>query len=113
MLLEELIIENTEKAEKVCKKQEMKLFDYSVAPYFSLDKQAGRHEWMIEFKKSRIACMPFGDFGFRIVTTVQTMKKRFKNITLNPPLVHITRENLFTAEEKRNQEDSTRSLDEE
>lgn len=95
---EELIIENTEKAlEKVCKKQETEIVDYSVAPYFSLDKQAGRHEWMIEFKKEpdcMHAFMEILDLELQQLNS-DYEAKRFKNITLNPPLVHIARENLF------------------
>ena len=95
---EELIIDNTEKAlEKVCKKQETEIVDYSVAPNFSLDKQAGRHEWMIEFKKEpdcMHAFMEILDMELQQLNS-DYEAKRFKNITLNPPLVHIARENLF------------------
>lgn len=95
---EELIIENTEKAlERTCKAHEIEIKDYSVAPYFSLDKQAGSHEWMIEFRSEP---RDFDTFSSDLDLELQALNsdyeaKRFKNITLNPPIIHVARKNLF------------------
>ena len=95
---EELIIENTEKAlENTCRSTQSELVEYSVAPQFSLDKQAGKHEWMIEFKKEPVC---FNEFKKVLDLELQKLNsdyeaKRYKDITLNPPQINIARKNLF------------------
>jgi hypothetical protein len=71
--------------------------EYSVAPKFSLDKQAGKHEWMIEFKREPMCLTQFQN---TLDLELQKLNsdyeaKRYKNITLNPPQINIARENLF------------------
>ncbi|MGB0836501.1 MAG: GH3 auxin-responsive promoter family protein [Flavobacteriaceae bacterium] len=95
---EELIIENTEKALRIAtEKTQSEVTEYSVAPFFSLNKQAGSHEWMIEFKKE-----PENLEQFKRVldSEIQNLNsdyeaKRFNDITLSAPIIHCAKQNLF------------------
>ena len=50
---EELIIENVESALfKTCLATESIVEEFTVAPKFFIDKSTGKHQWLIEFKKS-------------------------------------------------------------
>lgn len=95
---EELIIENADNAvAKACLMTNTEIIDYSVAPIFMEGKEKGAHEWIIEFRKK-----PEDEVLFKKVLdeTLQTLNsdyeaKRYNNMTLNPPLVHAARPNLF------------------
>jgi len=50
---EELIIENAENAlSKACMVTDAVVEEFTVAPQFFIDKSTGKHQWLIEFKKS-------------------------------------------------------------
>jgi hypothetical protein len=95
---EELIIENAEEALKsVCKKTGSEIKDYTAGPVFMSGKEKGAHEWIIEFRK------PPEELDYFIEVFDNTLKslnsdyeaKRYNNITLKMPKVHVARENLF------------------
>lgn len=95
---EELIIENAEEALKsVCKKTGSEIKDYTAGPVFMSGKEKGAHEWIIEFRK------PPEELDYFIEVFDNTLKslnsdyeaKRYNNITLKKPRVHVARENLF------------------
>jgi hypothetical protein len=95
---EELIIENAEEALKKASQQtDCEIVDYTVAPIFMHNKEKGAHEWMIEFKT------PPQDFSFFVECLDKNLQsinsdyeaKRFNNMTLNAPRVHVAREMLF------------------
>ena len=95
---EELIIENAEDAlKKVCRRTAAEIVDYTAAPIFMKGKEKGAHEWIIEFKK------PPKDIGYFNELFDNALKslnsdyeaKRYNNMTLNKPTIHIGRENLF------------------
>ena len=95
---EELIIENAEEALKIaCAKTEAEIIDYTAGPIFMVDKEKGAHEWIMEFRT-----LP-KDFNLFVNVFDNALKslnsdyeaKRLNNITLNLPLVHIARKNLF------------------
>lgn len=95
---EELIIENAENAlKKVCKRTKAEIVDYTAAPIFMKDKEKGAHEWIIEFKKTP------EDLDYFIELFDNALKssnsdyeaKRYNNLTLNKPTIHIGRQNLF------------------
>lgn len=95
---EELIIENAEEALKIaCAKTEAEIIDYTAGPIFMVDKEKGGHEWIMEFRT-----LP-KDFNLFVNVFDNALKslnsdyeaKRLNNITLNLPLVHIARKNLF------------------
>ncbi|GHC64192.1 GH3 auxin-responsive promoter family protein [Ulvibacter litoralis] len=95
---EELIIENAEAALKnVSKLTNSEIVEYTAAPIFMEGKEKGAHEWMIEFKT------PPSDFNVFTELFDKALQqensdyeaKRFNNLTLNLPIVHVARERLF------------------
>jgi hypothetical protein len=95
---EELMVENTDQAiAKACQITQTEVIDYTVAPIFMQDKEKGAHEWMIEFKKNQA---DVGLFKKVLDETLQTLNsdyeaKRYNNMTLNPLVINVARENLF------------------
>jgi hypothetical protein len=95
---EELMVENTDQAiAKTCCLTNAEVTDYTVAPIFMIDKKKGAHEWMIEFKKK-----PQDIATFRTILdeTIQSLNsdyeaKRYNNMTLNPLVINVARDNLF------------------
>jgi len=95
---EEVIIDNVEKAlEKVIKKHKCKIVDYTVAPRFMESGKKGNHDWIIEFSKEPKNIKDFmSDLDLHIQNNNTDYKaKRFKNITLDKPILHSARKNLF------------------
>jgi len=95
---EELIIENAESAlKKVCLLTNCEIKDYTVAPIFMEGREKGAHEWMIEFKNEP---KDFDNFKVQLDLALQEVNsdyeaKRYNNMTLNAPLVHQARPDLF------------------
>ncbi len=95
---EEVIIDNVEKAlEKVIKKHQCKVVDYTIAPRFMQSGKKGNHDWIIEFSKEPKNINDFmSDLDLFIQDNNTDYKaKRFKNITLDKPILHSARKNLF------------------
>lgn len=95
---EELMVENTDQAlAKACQETQSEIVDYTVAPIFMKGKQKGAHEWMIEFKTPPQDLTLFHKI---LDTTLQSLNsdyeaKRYNNMTLNPLVINVARENLF------------------
>ena len=95
---EELIIENAEEALKIaCAKTKAEIIDYTAGPVFMVNKEKGAHEWVIEF---RTLPKDFNSFVGVFDNALKSLNsdyeaKRLNNITLNLPLVHIARKDLF------------------
>lgn len=95
---EELIIENAEDAlNSICKKTGAEIKDYTVAPIFMAGREKGAHEWIIEFRKYPDDINYFTEFLDNALKSLNSdyEAKRYNNITLNMPVVHVARENLF------------------
>jgi hypothetical protein len=95
---EELIIENAEKAlQQICQSTGAQIKDYTVAPIFMSGKEKGAHEWMIEFRKAPEKLKVFTESLDQALKALNSdyEAKRYNNMTLNMPTVHIARENLF------------------
>ncbi len=95
---EELIIENAEDAlKKVCKKTKSAIVDYTAAPIFMIGKEKGAHEWLIEFKTPPKDINYFNELFDNALKSLNSdyEAKRYNNMTLNKPKIHIARENLF------------------
>lgn len=95
---EELIIENAEAAlKKVCKKTKAEIVDYTAAPIFMKGKEKGAHEWLIEFKKPPTDINYFNELFDNALKALNSdyEAKRYNNMTLNKPTIHIAREQLF------------------
>jgi hypothetical protein len=95
---EELIIENAEEALKlVCLKTNTEIKDYTAGPVFMNGKKKGSHEWIIEFRKSPEDLNYFTELLDNALKSLNSdyEAKRYNNITLEMPKVHMARENLF------------------
>jgi len=95
---EELIIENAETAlKKVCKKTKAKIVDYTAAPIFMKGKEKGAHEWLIEFKHPP---KNMDQFNKLLDDTLKSLNsdyeaKRYNDMTLIKPKIHVARKHLF------------------
>ncbi|MFQ3173200.1 MAG: hypothetical protein ACI9WT_000746 [Flavobacterium sp.] len=95
---EELMVENTDQAiAKACRVTQSEIVDYTVAPIFMVDRKKGAHEWMIEFKKKPADMALFQKVLDETIQSVNSdyEAKRHNNMTLNPLVINIARENLF------------------
>ncbi|MCL6274964.1 GH3 auxin-responsive promoter family protein [Muricauda sp. 2012CJ35-5] len=95
---EELIIENAEEALKqICKKTNAEIMDYTAAPIFMDGSEKGAHEWIIEFRKPPEDVNYFTEFLDNALKSLNSdyEAKRYNNITLKMPTVHVARQNLF------------------
>ncbi|MBT8183910.1 MAG: GH3 auxin-responsive promoter family protein, partial [Eudoraea sp.] len=95
---EELIIENAEEALKnICTKTGAEIKDYTVAPVFMTGREKGAHEWIIEFRKAPDEIEYFTEFLDNALKSLNSdyEAKRYNNMTLKMPKVHVARENLF------------------
>ena len=95
---EELMVENTDQAiAKASLITACEVVDYTVAPIFMKDKEKGAHEWMIEFKKKPEDIAKFQKTLDEILQTLNSdyEAKRYNNMTLNPLVINVARENLF------------------
>jgi hypothetical protein len=95
---EELIIENAEVAlKKVCKMTNAKIVDYTAAPIFMKGKEKGAHEWLIEFIEPPLN---MDEFNKLLDDTLKSLNsdyeaKRYNDMTLIKPKIHVARKNLF------------------
>lgn len=95
---EELIIDNAENALKTaCNKTGAIISEYTAGPVFMSDTSKGKHEWLIEFEKEP------GNMEYFITMLDNALQshnsdyeaKRYKSITLDPPVVHIAKNRTF------------------
>jgi hypothetical protein len=95
---EELIVDNAENALKVASRETNAIIsEYTAGPVFMSDKSKGRHEWLIEFEKEPES---IENFVTALDNALQSLNsdyeaKRYKDITLDPPLVHSVKRGLF------------------
>ncbi len=95
---EELIIENAEAAlRKASKLTHSEIVDYTAGPIFMEGKEKGAHEWIIEFKKAPDNEETFKQLLDALLQEVNSdyEAKRYNNTTLNFPIIHIARKDLF------------------
>lgn len=95
---EELIIDNADVAlKKTCFKTQSALIDYTAAPIFMKEKESGAHEWLIEFSQEP---SNLSEFTQILDTELQKVNsdyeaKRFNNMTLKQPIIHLAPKGLF------------------
>lgn len=95
---EEIIIENAENALKeACEKTGALIKDYTAAPIFMNDDQKGGHQWLIEFEKEPDNPAQFNELLDLALQKVNSdyEAKRYKNITLDKPVLTIAKNGLF------------------
>ncbi len=95
---EELMIDNVEAAfAKVCQEFSCSIKDYTAAPVFMTGENSGAHEWLVEFytapEKPDLFWEAFDAELRRLNSDYDA--KRYQNMTLSPPILHIGRENVF------------------
>jgi len=89
---EEVIIDNTDQAiAKACAETGAVVNDYTAAPLYMTGETNGAHEWVIEFE--HLPC-PLNVFVTALDKALQSINsdyeaKRYKNIALRMPIVHI------------------------
>jgi hypothetical protein len=95
---EELIIENAEEAlRRVCIETGAEIKEYTAAPIFMSGKEKGAHEWLIEFRVKPKDTELFIHLLDEVLKELNSdyEAKRYNDITLRMPTLHIARENLF------------------
>lgn len=95
---EEIIIENAENALKeACEKTGALIKDYTAAPVFMEQDQKGGHHWLIEFEREPDSPDKFVELLDLALQNVNSdyEAKRYKDITLDKPLLTIAKNGLF------------------
>ena len=95
---EEVIIENAEKAiTKACEATGSIIDDYTAGPIFFNSENKGGHEWIVEFNKEPDSLDRFTiilDETLREINSDYDAK-RYKNMALEKPNVHVVKEGTF------------------
>jgi len=95
---EELMIHNAEKAlQQACKLCKTEVTEYTAAPMHLTDGQKAYHEWIIEFKE---APKDLNNFIYHFDIALKSVNsdyeaKRYKNLILEEPKVHVAAKGLF------------------
>ncbi len=95
---EELIVENAEKAiEMAANKCDVQVVNFTAAPKYFNEKENGTHEWIIEFES---APDNVGQFTKDLDDALRQLNsdydaKRYKDIALSLPLVHMVPKGTF------------------
>jgi len=95
---EELIIENAEEAlRNSCRKTGAEISDYTVAPIYMSGRDKGAHEWIIEFRKAPDEIEHFTEVLDEALKKLNSdyEAKRYNNMTLTRPKVHVAAEKTF------------------
>ncbi|HDR88925.1 MAG TPA: GH3 auxin-responsive promoter family protein [Bacteroidetes bacterium] len=95
---EELMIDNAEKALHIaCEKAAAMIKEYSACPIYMTNDTKGAHEWVIEFEKEPENLAYFSELLDHALMSLNSdyEAKRYKNITLDPPLVHSVKHGVF------------------
>lgn len=95
---EELMINNVETAlAKACEETSASVKDFTGAPVYMKDGDSGAHEWIFEFEQKPNDFEKFSHIFDETLKSVNSdyEAKRYNNMTLKKPIIHIARENLF------------------
>jgi hypothetical protein len=95
---EEVIIDNAERAlGKACADTGAEIRDYTACPIYFEDNEPGAHEWIIEFEKKPKEFDRFVDILDNTLRAVNSDydAKRFKDMALKKPKVHIAPDGTF------------------
>jgi hypothetical protein len=96
---EEVIVDNSDKAIAIaCEKTSAIVNDYTAAPVYFGDNNNGAHEWLIEFEKDPV---DLNSFMKELDQALQQINsdyeaKRYKDIALAKPIVHVLKKGVFT-----------------
>ncbi|KGL50250.1 GH3 auxin-responsive promoter family protein [Porphyromonas cangingivalis] len=95
---EELMVANADKAlDRAAKESGARLREYSAGPVFLTEEGKGYHHWVVEFEEEPKDIARFAsllDEGLKALNS-DYEAKRYKDISLQPPLVTVVREGTF------------------
>lgn len=95
---EELMVHNAEQAmQQACKLSNCEVIDFTAAPMHLKDENHAYHEWLIEF---RIMPKDINHFTYQLDNALKSINsdyeaKRYNNMILKMPVVHIAKHKLF------------------
>jgi hypothetical protein len=95
---EEVIIDNAEKALKIaCEKTNAIISEYTAAPIYMGSDAKGAHEWLIEFESEPSDLNFFTTLLDNALCAINSdyEAKRYKGITLSPPIVRSMKKGTF------------------
>lgn len=95
---EEVIIENAQQALQAASAETgATIKEYTAAPIYMHDNEKGAHEWVIEFEKKPEDLEKFTEILDLNLQKINSdyEAKRYNNMTLKMPKIHMARENLF------------------
>lgn len=95
---EEIIIDNAEKAlAEASKETGALILEYTAAPVYMDSDAKGSHEWLIEFEKEPDDLDKFAEILDKTLMSINSdyEAKRYKNITLDAPIVKMMRRGTF------------------
>ena len=95
---EELIVDNAEKAlAEACTQTGAIIKEYTAAPVYMSSETKGAHQWLIEFEKEPDDLSKFAEILDNALMEQNSdyEAKRYKNITLDKPIIVVARRNLF------------------
>lgn len=95
---EEVIVDNADKAIAIaCEKCKAAVNEYTAGPVYSLSSNEARHEWIFEFEKMPADLALFVDSLDNALKSLNSdyEAKRYKNLILNEPLVHVAPPGTF------------------
>lgn len=95
---EELMIDNVETAiEKACNVTHASVKDFTGAPIYMKDNESGAHEWIFEFCQIPKSIEEFTKVFDETLKAINSdyEAKRYNDMTLKMPVVHIAKDNLF------------------
>lgn len=102
---EELIVDNSDKAiSETCASFNVVLKEYTAAPIYMSEKNAGAHEWLIEFEQAPLDMQAFTvalDKNLQ-ATNSDYEAKRYKDIALSLPQITAVKKDCFHEWLKRN-----------
>ena len=92
------MIDNVETAlAKACEITNCSVTDFTGAPVFMKDGESGAHEWIFEFTQEPEDLERFTEVFDNYLKSVNSdyEAKRYNNMTLKKPIVHIAKPQLF------------------
>ena len=95
---EEVIVDNADRAlEEACRQTGAVVQEYTAGPVYFSDNKAGSHEWIIEFEKKPAEFERFVDLLDESLRKINSDydAKRFKDMALHRPLVHVAPRDTF------------------
>lgn len=97
---EELIVDNAEKAIAIASERTGAMVrEYTAAPIYMADQEAGGHEWIIEFEKEPLSISFFTEVLDNALKSLNSdyEAKRSNNLNLKMPLIHNAPHGTFYA----------------